>query len=128
MEFQVEHLPEAIREAKEKLRRELPGYGRVFEKIENEMRRSVAEIVKERAAGESVIPVLHYSDVAASSVSPAMISKIRDRGACIIRETFAPEQACAWNDEIGRYVEENGLTEKLANAAEDKYFGKMVAA
>jgi hypothetical protein len=64
----------------------------------------------------------------AGTVSPAMISKIRDRGACIIRETFAPEQARAWDDEIGRYVEENGLAEKLANAAEDKYFGNLAAA
>ncbi len=127
MEFHVENLPEAIREAKEKLRRELPGYATVFQKIENQMRRSVAEIVKEREAGETVIPVLHYSDIAAATVSPAMISKIRDRGACIIRETFAPEQARAWDDEIGRYVEENGLTEKLANAAEDKYFGNLAA-
>ena len=128
MKLQVENLPEAIREAKEKLRRELPSYASVFQKIENEMRRSVAEIVKEREAGETVIPVLHYSDIAAGTVTPAMISKIRDRGACIIRETFAPEQARAWDDEIGRYVEENGLTEKLANAAEDKYFGNLAAA
>jgi hypothetical protein len=128
MKLRVENLPEAIREAKEKLRRELPGYARVFEKVENEMRRNVAEIVKEREAGETVIPVLHYSDIAAGAVTPAMISKIRDRGACIIRETFAPEQARAWDDEIGRYVEENELTEKLANAAEDKYFGNLAAA
>jgi hypothetical protein len=48
-----------------------------------------------------------------------MISKIRDRGACIIRETFAPEQARAWDDEVGRYVEENGLAEKLARLSQD---------
>jgi hypothetical protein len=53
---------------------------------------------------------------------------IRDRGACVIRETFAPEQARAWDDEITGYVEENRLDEKLANAAEDKYFGTLAAA
>jgi hypothetical protein len=57
-----------------------------------------------------------------------MISKIKDRGACVIRETFAPEQARAWDDEIARYVEENGLNDRLANAAEDKYFGTLDAA
>src|SRR5689334_20884261 len=101
MGFQVENLPETIREAKEKLRWELPGYASAFQTIEDEMRQSVANVVKEREAGEAVIPVLHYSDVAGGSVSSAMISKIRDRGACIIRETFAPEQARAWDDEIG---------------------------
>jgi len=128
MPFHVENLPEAIREAKQKLRQELPGYAAVFQEVENEMRRSVAAIVKERDAGETVIPVLHYSDVAAGTVSPEAIAQIRDRGACVIRETFAPEQARAWDDEIGRYVEENGLNEKLANAAEDKYFGTLAAA
>lgn len=128
MSFQVENLPEAIREIKVKLRRELPSYAAVYQEVEDEMRRRVAEIVKEREAGETVIPVLHYSDIANGTVSPAMISKIRERGACVIRETFAPEQARAWDDELGEYVEGNKLNEKLANAAEDKYFVDLAAA
>jgi hypothetical protein len=128
MPFQVENLPEAIREVKKKLRRELPAYANVFQEVESEMRRKVAQIVKEREAGEQVIPVLQYSDIAAGSVSPQAIEKIRDRGACVIRNTFAVEQARSWDDEIGRYVEENHLNEKLAHAAEDKYFGTLAAA
>jgi Protein of unknown function (DUF1479) len=128
MKFQVDNLPEAIRSAKGELRRELPSYAVVFQEVESEMRRRVAQIVKEREAGEAVIPVLPYSDIAAGSVSPEVILKIRDRGACVIRETFAPEQARAWDDEIAEYVEENRLNEKLANAAEDKYFGTLAAA
>lgn len=128
MKFRVENLPEAIREAKKELRRNLPSYASVFREVESEMGRKVARIVKEREGGEAVIPILPYSDVAAGSVSPEMISKIRDRGACVIRETFAPEQARAWDDEIAGYVEGNRLDEKLANAAEDKYFGTLAAA
>ena len=128
MPFQVENLPEAIRETKKKLRRDLPAYANVFQEFESEMSRKVAQIVNEREAGEDVIPVLQYSDIVAGSVSPEMVSKIKDRGACVIRQTFAPEQARAWDDEIERYVEENGLNEKLANAAEDKYFGDLAAA
>jgi hypothetical protein len=125
MKFRVENLPEAIREAKRELRRQLPSYASVFREVESEMRRKVAQIVKER---EAVIPVLPYSGIAAGSVSPEMISKIRDRGACVIRETFSPEQARTWDDEIAVYVERNRLNEKLANAAEDKYFGTLAAA
>ncbi len=128
MSFQVENLSEAIRDAKKKLRRELTAYRPVFQEIESEMRRKVAQIVKEREAGETVIPILQYSEIAEGSVPAEMISKIKDRGACVIRQTFADEQARAWDDEIGRYVEENGLDEKLANAAEDKYFGTLAAA
>src|SRR3954451_6990692 len=128
MSFEVDNLPEAIRDIKRKLRRDLPAYAEVFQQVESDMRAKVAQIVKERDAGEAVIPVLQYSDIAANSVSPKMISQIKDRGACVIRNTFPPEQARAWDDEITRYVEENGLTEKLANAAEDKYFGTLAAA
>lgn len=125
MPFHVENLPEAIRDTKNKLRRELPAYASVFKEVESNMRRKVAQIVKEREAGETVIPVLHYSQIAGGAVSPDAISKIRDRGACVIRETFAPDQARAWDEEIARYVSENGLDEKLANAAADKYFGTL---
>lgn len=128
MAFQVENLPEAIREIKKKLRRELPAYRNVFQEVESEMRRKVAQIAAERAAGEAVISVLEYGDIAAGSVAPAMISKVKDRGACVVRQTFPVEQARSWDDEVARYVEENGLYEKLANAAEDKYFGTLAAA
>lgn len=128
MPFQVENLPEAIREVKNRLRRELPSYVNVFQEVESEIRGKVAQIVKERDAGEDVIPVLRYAEIEAGSVSPEMISKIKDRGACVVRKTFAPEQARAWDDEIGKYVEENGLNEKLAHAAEDKYFGTLASA
>lgn len=128
MTFQVGNLAEAIREAKGELRRLLPSYASVFRDVESRMHRKVAQIVKEREAGEAVIPVLRYADIAAGSVSAETIAKIRDRGACVIRETFAPEQGREWDEEIARYVEDNGLNEKLANAAEDKYFGTLAAA
>jgi hypothetical protein len=128
MPFEVENLPEAIRSVKKTLRQALPSYAGVFREVESEMRRKVAEIVKEREAGDSVIPILQYSEIASGTVSPQMVAKIKDRGACVIRNTFPAEQASAWDDEIAKYVEENGLNEKLANAAEDKYFGTLAAA
>jgi hypothetical protein len=128
MAFQVENLPEAIRDVKKTLRRQLPAYAKVFADIEAEMRRKVEAIVREREAGEPVIPIVPYSDIAAGTVSSQMIAKIQDRGACVIRSTFPAEQARAWDDEIGRYVEDNGLDRKLANAAEDKYFGTLASA
>ena len=57
MPFQVENLPEAIRDVKKKLRRELPAYAKVFQEVEAEMRSKVAQIVKERAAGAKLNPV-----------------------------------------------------------------------
>jgi hypothetical protein len=127
MPLEVENLPEAISQVKRDLRKALPNYADAFRDTEAELRRKVAQIVSERDAGEPVIPIVTYPDIAHGGVAPDTIARIKDRGACIIRNVFAPEQAGAWDDEIGKYVEENHLDEKLAHAAEDKYFGALAA-
>ncbi len=128
MPFEIDNLPEAIRSTKKELRRMLPNYGEVFCQVEAEIRQQINAIARERDMGAPVIPVLHYADIAAGSVSPETAEQVKQRGACVVRKTFDPAQAQAWDEEIGRYVEENGLNEKLAHAAEDKYFGTLAAA
>jgi hypothetical protein len=128
MEFVIENLPQAIRQTKKTLREDLPNHSEVFRQVEAEMRRRVNIIVKEREAGQEVIPIVQYSDVEAGAVPLELIAKIKDRGACVIRRTFAPAQADAWDREIAAYVDGNGLDAKLAHAAEDKYFGNLASA
>jgi len=128
MELVIENLSQEIRQSKKALREALPNHAEVFRQVEAEMRRRVNTIVKEREAGQEVIPIVQYSDVEAGAVPPELIARIKDRGACVIRRTFAPEQADAWDREIAAYVDENGLDAKLANAAEDKYFGTLASA
>jgi hypothetical protein len=128
MSLEIKDLPDAIRSVKASLRKELPAYAQVFREVETEMRAKVAQIVKEREAGGSVIPTLQYEEIASGAVSAQDIATIKDRGACVIRNVYSAEQARAWDDEIGRYVEQNHLDEKLANAAEDKYFGTLASA
>jgi Protein of unknown function (DUF1479) len=128
MALEIVDLPNEVRSVKKALRETLPNYAEAFREVEAEMRRRVDVIVKERENGEDVIPAVQYADVEGGSVSPEMIAKIKDRGACVVRETFPAAQATAWDDEIGSYVEENGLTAKLANAAVDNYFGDLASA
>ncbi|WP_433973688.1 DUF1479 domain-containing protein [Tunturiibacter lichenicola] len=128
MAFVIDNLPEAIRSTKKSLRKALPNHAEIFHQVEAEMRRRVDIIVKEREAGQSVIPIVQFSDVKAGTVPDDLIAKIKDRGACVIRGTFEAAQAQAWDNEIATYVEENGLDAKLANAAEDKYFGTLASA
>ena len=128
MAFEIDNLPEAIRSTKKALRKALPNHAEVFRQVEAEMRRRVDIIVKEREAGQSVVPIVQFSDVKAGTVPADLIAKIKDRGACVIRETFDTAQAQTWDNEIATYVEENGLDAKLANAAEDKYFGTLASA
>jgi hypothetical protein len=128
MAFVIDNLPEAIRSSKKALREALPNHAEVFRQVEAEMRQRVNAIVKERESGEPVIPIVHYSDVKAGVVPAKLIAKVQDHGACVIRGTFTREQAEAWDREIAQYVDENGLDAKLANAAEDKYFGTLASA
>jgi hypothetical protein len=128
MSLMIENLPEAIRTTKQQLRAALPGYREVFREVEAEMRCRVEEIVSEREAGHDVIPIVQYADIDAGQVSPELVKKIKARGACVVRETFSREQATAWDQEIADYVDKNNLDAKLANAAEDKYFGTLASA
>ena len=128
MPLHVENLQEAISATKADLRRALPNHAEVFREVETDMKRRVAAIVRDRASGQPVIPIVDYGNITAGIVSPATVTAIKDRGACVIRSVFAPEQAREWNDEIGRYIDENGLTERLMHAAEDKYLGTLAAA
>jgi hypothetical protein len=128
MSFIIENLPESIKAAKAELRAALPQYKEVFLGVEAAIRKRVDEIVKERNSGQDVIPIVHYTDIANDRVPADLIEKIKSRGACVIRGTFPKEQATAWDQQVAQYVEENHLDAKLANAAEDKYFGTLASA
>jgi Protein of unknown function (DUF1479) len=128
MRLEIDNLAEAIRTTKKALREALPNHAAIFRQVEAEMRQRVDVIVQEREAREAVIPIVQYEDVEAGQVPTELIAKIKERGACVVRRTFAPAQANAWDREIARYVDENDLDAKLANAAEDKYFGTLASA
>jgi len=127
MSFIVENLSESVRGAKRRLRRQNPGYATTFAEVESEIRREVAEIMKKRDSGGAVIPVVTYEDIASDRVSDEEKDQIRRRGACVIRQVFSAGQAAQWDEQLGEYVEINKLDERLADAAEDKYFGDLAA-
>jgi hypothetical protein len=124
----IENLPLAIRTTKQQLRAALPEYKQVFLDVEAEMRRRVDQIVAEREAGLDVVPIVQFADIEAGAVPSDLVERIKARGACVVRRTFSEKQATAWDEEIAAYVERNNLDAKLANAAEDKYFGTLASA
>src|SRR5271169_2455657 len=128
MPLVIENLPETIRTTKKELKAALPKYREIFQDVEAGMRSRVSEIVKEREASQPVIPIVQYADIEGGTVPKDLVSKVKRRGACVIRSTFSKEQATTWDQEIANYVEENHLDAKLANAAEDKYFGTLASA
>ena len=125
MSLIVDDLPAAIRSTKRALRAALPSYRRVFQEVEGAMKQQVEAILHDRNRGVGTIPTLDYAAIAAGDVDLRTIEQVKARGACVVRRVFDPRQADDWNDEIGQYVERNHLDDRLANRAEDKYFGTL---
>jgi len=127
MPLQIDDLPRAIREIKQKLRQELPDYKSVFEQLEGDMQRQIAEIRAEMDRGENPVPQINADDIVNHRVSEQQKALIRQRGCCTVKGVFPQDQAEAWNEEVGNYLERNNFVEKLKNAAEDNYFGTLAA-
>jgi hypothetical protein len=123
----IEDLPAAIRQAKRELRAQLPAYRDIFQEVEADMRRKVEAIVRDREQGLPVIPEIRYEDIAGNRVEPALIARIRERGACVVRRVFDPARATAWDAEIAAYVESNRIDQRLEHRAEDNYFGQLAS-
>jgi hypothetical protein len=121
----IDDLPQAIRSTKCALRAALPSYKQVFQEVEGAMKQQVDAILRDRDRGIGTIPTLDYAAINRGDVDPRTIAQIKSRGACVVRRVFDPQQAGDWNDEIDQYVERNNLDDRLANRAEDKYFGNL---
>lgn len=127
MTLQIDDLPRAIREIKQKLRHDLPGYKAAFEQLEGDMKRQIDAIRAEMDRGENPVPQINADDIVNNRVSEQQKALIRQRGCCTVKGVFPQAQAQAWNEEVGNYLERNNFVEKLKNAAEDNYFGTLAA-
>lgn len=125
MDLNIDELPQAIRDIKRQLRQQLPDYARVFSELEADITRQIAALDEARARGEHPVPQLQADDIVNNRVTEAQKDRIRERGCVVIRGVFPQTQANSWNQQIGRYLDENHFVEKLKNAAEDNYFGTL---
>src|SRR5207342_50958 len=104
-------LPTAIREIKAALRARIAASGctveEVFGVIEDRVRVQVDRIKAELAAGETVWPVIDYTDIATGTVSADQLDKLHRRGCLVVRGHFPREQALGWDGDIVDYVESN---------------------
>lgn len=116
---------QTIRQTKAALKAALPEYKRVFEEVSANIREQVDEIRAMRAAGRNPVPQLQADDIVAGRVTPAQVDEIRKRGCVVVHGVFDRAQAEGWNQEIGRYLDENDFEKALENAAEDNYFGTL---
>lgn len=86
----------------------------------------IDDIRKIAAAGESPVPVVRYDRLAESSEETREL--IRRRGCVVVRGVFSEKQASDWNEELGRYVADNGYYEQEREKRgmdTDTYFGSL---
>jgi Protein of unknown function (DUF1479) len=121
-------LPEAIRSVKSAIRARIEASGRsveeVFAVVERTIADRVAEIQADKDRGESVWPVIDYSDIENGTVSAAQVEKLRRRGCLVVRGHFEREQALSWDAGIVDYVEGNQFFENYRGPGDD-FFGSV---
>ncbi|MCK8585487.1 DUF1479 domain-containing protein [Yersinia ruckeri] len=125
--LQIDDIPAAIKQVKRQLRQALPNYLEVFQDVEENIRQQVIVIRQSLAAGNNPIPQLCADDIINGRVTEQQKALIRQRGTCTIHGVFPQAKAEGWNQEIGDYLARNNFVERLKNAAEDNYFGTLVA-
>ncbi|MGD0603987.1 MAG: DUF1479 domain-containing protein [Streptosporangiaceae bacterium] len=121
-------LPGATRQIKAALRARIAASGRsaaeVFAVIERRVRLQVEQIAAEKARGETVWPVIDYADIAAGTVAPDQLARLRQRGCLIVRGHFDRDQALGWDAGIVDYTESNRFFETYRGPGDD-FFGSV---
>jgi len=122
----TEEFRDSIRAVKAEIRSMGTDVGAAFARMDELVESQIQQIESEVAAGTSPVPVCDYADVAQGRIDDAMTSKIKQRGAVILRNTFDHERVTAWNDTLMEYVARNDYFEKQkAKDGMDQYFSTL---
>src|SRR4029453_19795 len=98
-----------------------------FRVVEDAMRAEVAEIEAQRSRGESVWPVIQFSDIASGTVPAELVEAVRRRGCAVVKGTFGRERAEGWDAELVSYLDRNDFAGKY-QYVDDGIFGGLAAA
>lgn len=127
MEAWMQDVPGAMLRSQRELRAKVPGLAHRYARLTEALRDEVSTIRAEQAAGGAV-PEISYAQLAGGAVSPGTIERIKRRGCVVVRGVYAREQADAWNEEIGRYIDDNRYLERSKEKAGlDKYFSTLAS-
>lgn len=121
----IDNIPQAVADIKRQLRNALPNYADVFAEVDANIRQQIAELNAQQQRGENPVPQLDAEDILQHRVTRQQKAQILQRGCCVIHGVFPQEQAEAWNQEVGNYLDRNNFVERLKHAAEDNYFGDL---
>jgi hypothetical protein len=97
--------------------------------VKDHVSRAADRILRDVAAGSSVLPELSYEQIRQGKVSEAVRQSIRGMGCAVVRGVFPAALARGWFDELGEYLETNRYEEReVEKRSLDKYFSGLKAA
>lgn len=127
MQAWMHDVPHAVAQAQRDLRLRVADHADRFALLSAALRDEVASVRAEQATGGAV-PELAFADIAAGTVTPATIARIKRRGCVVIRGVFDPHQVHEWNERIVRYIDSNHYLEHAkVKAGLDKYFSSLAS-
>ena len=120
----TDQLSDQIISSKKKLRNKSKDYVLNFKKIEEFIKKEIAEIEIFKNSSKSIIPEISYHEL--DLVDSKTIENIHKRGCLIIRDVFEDNKIVKINKELEEYIEGNGYYEdQKKKAGLDKYFSDL---
>ncbi len=120
----TDQLSDQIISSKKKLRNKSKDYVLNFKKIEEFIKKEIAEIEILKNSSKSIIPEISYDEL--DLVDSKTIENIHKRGCLIIRDVFEDNKIVKINEELEEYIEGNGYYEdQKKKAGLDKYFSDL---
>ena len=105
----TDQLSDQIISSKIKLRNKSKDYVLNFKKIEEFIKKEIAEIEILKNSSKSIIPEISYDEL--DLVDSKTIENIHKRGCLIIRDVFEDNKIVKINEELEEYIEGNGYYE-----------------
>jgi hypothetical protein len=101
---------------------------RAYADVKDHVRQAVDLVLREAAAGRTVVPELHYRDIRNNTVPEGIRQSIRKSGCAVVRGVFPADLAGEWFAQVGEYLETNHYEELEGEKRSlDKYFSALKA-
>jgi len=126
MDLIVDNIEEVIVKTKSQLRQHLPDLKGIFKDVESYIAEEVSIIEALINDGKSVIPEISYKDIDAENIDIETINLVKKRGCVVIRNVFSKSLIDEWNEDLVRYITDNGYYEQCKDKAHlDQYFSSL---
>jgi hypothetical protein len=122
MTLSMDNMSNQIKQLKQQLKHDLPDYQKAYTAVSEALEKEVERIQEEEKKGHSV-PVYSFQEVE-RGFSDQQRQKIQQAGCVVIRGTLPKEEAVQHNQELERYIIDNGYYNHTPKV-EDNYLSQL---